>query len=582
MAARAWTPNRRRWVIAPPHPQAGDMARKLRTAPLVAQALCNRGIDDVEAARAFLNPSLNDLHDPLLMGGVDAAAERAARAVERGERIVIYGDYDVDGVAGVAILRSCLAMLGADVHYYVPHRLEEGYGVNAEAVGKIAADGTKLMITVDCGIGAHEPLAAARQAGMDVIITDHHTPGETLPDVEAVVHPNLPGEHYPNPNLCGAGVAFKLAWQIARRVCGQTRVDEPMRNFLLEATCLAALGTIADVVPLVGENRSLAVYGLRGLPATEHVGLRALLDSADLADERLDAYHVGFILAPRLNACGRMGHARLAVELLTNASASRAGKIAAYLAAQNTERQKVERAIAAEAIETVEREQLDAPGRRAIVLGSESWHAGVIGIVASRLVERFARPTILVAFDGDGGQGSGRSVPGFHMRDALAACAEHLETFGGHAMAGGIRVRREKFDAFADALGRYASESVPAEQLDMPLHVDAETTLASLDHTLASHLTRLQPHGEGNPAPLVAVRGCRVVGEPKRMGRTGSVVSVLLRQNGATLRAVGFNMGELAEAIAGVDRVDVAGRPALNTFRGRTNVELQLRDVKWE
>ena len=582
MASRAWRPNALRWVVAPPFQDAEDLARRLGTAPLVAQALANRGMTDAESARSFLNPKLTDLHDPTLLGGVEAAAERIARAVAAGERIVIYGDYDVDGMTGVAILHECLRMLGLAAGFYVPHRLEEGYGVNAEAVGKIVADGADLIVTVDCGISAAEPLAAATRAGVDVIVTDHHSPPEVLPDAAAIVHPRIPGSAYPNADLSGAGVAFKLAWQVARVVCGRDRVDEPMRNFLLDATCLAALGTIADVVPLVGENRSLATYGLRGLPATEHPGLRALLEAAKLTGEKLDAYHVGFLLAPRLNACGRMGHARLAVELLTDAAPERCRSIAEYLNQQNAERQKVERQIAAEAAEMVVERGMDDPDRRVIVLASDDWHGGVIGIVASRLVERFARPAILVAFNGDGGQGSGRSVPGFHLRDALAACSEHLVSFGGHAMAAGIRIERGQVEPFAEALDAYARRNLRPEDLTPSLDIDAETTLAALSYPVVSHLSRMGPFGQGNPPPVVAVANCRVLAPPRRMGRSGGTVSLLLAQNAAKVRAVGFGMGELADHLAGIRTVDVAGVPTLNTFQGVTNVELQLKDVAWQ
>ncbi|HUS90812.1 MAG TPA: single-stranded-DNA-specific exonuclease RecJ [Phycisphaerae bacterium] len=582
MASRAWTPGALRWVLAPPFDGAEAMARRLGVAPLVAQVLANRGLTDVEAAKAFLAPKLSDLHDPLLLPGVVPAAERIARAVAAGERIVIYGDYDVDGMTAVAILHACLRMLGARAEFYVPHRLDEGYGVNTEAVRKIVADGAELIVTVDCGISAAGPLRQATDAGVDVIVTDHHSPPEVLPDVVAVVHPRVPGSEYPNADLSGAGVAFKLAWQVARAVCGRDRVDEPMRNFLLDATCLAALGTIADVVPLVGENRSLATYGLRGLPETTHPGLRALLEAADLTGTKLDAYHVGFLLAPRLNACGRMGHARLAVELLTDAAPDRCRSIAQYLNQQNAERQKVERAIAAEAVEMVVARGLDAPEHRIIVLASEDWHGGVIGIVASRLVDRFGRPAILVAFNGDGGQGSGRSVPGFHMRDALAACSEHLVSFGGHAMAGGIRIERDRIEAFAEAMGAYARQNLRAEDLTACLNLDAEATLASLSYATASHVARMAPFGQGNPEPVVAVRSCQVVGPPRRMGRGGGTASVVLAQNGAKLRAVGFGMGDLADHLVGIHTVDVAAVPRLNTFRGATNVELELKDVAWE
>ncbi|MHC4983577.1 MAG: single-stranded-DNA-specific exonuclease RecJ, partial [Planctomycetota bacterium] len=388
MASCAWRPGSKRWQIADPFPGAEDLARRVGTARLVAQILHNRGIEDPEAACAFLNPKLADIHDPEMLGGVTRAAKRIARAVADKERIVIYGDYDVDGITAVAILLRCIRTAGGDVHYYVPHRIEEGYGVNAAAVRKIIADGTKLMITVDCGISAIAAVSEAAAAGMDPIITDHHSVPEQLPPAFAVLHPALPESDYPNKDLAGAGVALKLAWQVAREITGNCRVGDEWSDLLLDATCLAALGTIADVVPLIGENRALATHGLRGLPASKHPGLRALLSSAHLDGEKLDAYHVGFVLAPRLNACGRMGHARLAVEMLTDVPPERARKIAGHLERQNAERQRVERAITLEAVETVEAQNLADADHRAIVLASENWHGGVIGIVAARLVRR--------------------------------------------------------------------------------------------------------------------------------------------------------------------------------------------------
>jgi len=299
MATRgAWTPRALRWQVAPVFPAARELAGRLGTTALVAQVLANRGLDQPAAAKAFLQPKLTDLHDPALLAGAEQAALLIVDAVRRGRKIVIYGDYDVDGMTAVAILHACLKMLGAKADFYVPHRLDEGYGVNAEAIAKIVADGAEMIVTVDCGISAAGPIASAVAAGVTVIVTDHHSPPEQLPPAAAIVHPRIPAGGYPNPDLSGAGVAFKLAWQIARAACGRQRVDEAMRDFLLDATCLAALGTIADVVPLVGENRSLATYGLQGLPSSKHPGLRALLESADLTGEKLDAYHVGFLLAP--------------------------------------------------------------------------------------------------------------------------------------------------------------------------------------------------------------------------------------------------------------------------------------------
>ncbi|MFW6066206.1 MAG: single-stranded-DNA-specific exonuclease RecJ [Planctomycetota bacterium] len=583
MARRAWRPGTYRWRVAPPREAAAGLARAAGTAPLVAQVLLNRGVSDADSAKAFLDPKLTDLHDPSLLPGAVEAARRIVRAIHDRERIVLYGDYDVDGMTGVAVLYECLRMLGAEPHWYVPHRLEEGYGVNADAVRKLAADGAKLLITVDCGISAVGPLKEAQAAGLDVIVTDHHLPGAELPPATAIVHPSLPGGGYPCEYLAGAGVAFKLAWQVAREACGEKRVDEPMRRFLLNATCLAGLGTVADVVPLSDENRVLAAHGLRGLEATEHPGLRALIDAAGLAGDRLDTYAVGFRLAPRLNASGRMGHARLALELLTRAEPDRCREIADYLNKQNTQRQKVEQEITAQAAEQVVSRGLDGDDHRAIVLGSDNWHGGVVGIVASRLVDRFAKPTVLVSLDGEElAHGSARSIPDFHMRDALAVCAEHLEGFGGHAMAGGIKLRPEKLDAFADAFGRYAGDTLTSEQLRPTLQIDVEAPLRALQYHAVEHLSRLAPFGEGNPRPVVAIRGCEVVNPPKRIGRNGNTASMIIAQNGATMRAVGFSMGDLADLLVGVNRVDIVAEPVINNFRGQTSVELKLRDVAWE
>ncbi len=583
MAARAWKPATRTWTVAPPFDDAADLARAVNTSPLVAQLLANRGITDPDVARRFLTPQLSDLHDPANIPGAAEAAERIAQAARDGKKIIIYGDYDVDGTTAAAILYSVLKLGDANVDTYVPHRLEEGYGVHQDAIQSLIDDGAKLIVTVDCGISAVEPVAAAQAAGVDVIITDHHTPPELLPEATAIVHPAVPAGTYPFPELAGAGVAFKLAWQVARELCGATRVDDIMKQFLLTATCLAALGTIADVVPLVGENRIIAVHGLTGLPRSAHVGLRALIQSAGLDGEKLDAYHVGFVLAPRLNAAGRMGHARLAVDLLTGRAGDRCGEIAEYLAKQNTERQKVERAITNQAVEMVESQGLADDSHQAIVLASPDWHGGVIGIVASRLVDRFNRPALLIAINGEGvGQGSGRSVPGLHMRDALAACDEHLIGYGGHAMAGGLKIDPANIDAFTDAFVDYANANLTPDDLQPTLHLDAETTIAALSFPVVEHLTKMAPFGQANPQPLVALRGCRIVTEPRRMGQKGNTIGLLLGQGSETIRAVGFGMGDLADHLAGVKEIDVAGTPILNSFRGKTNVEFKLKDVVWK
>ncbi|MCY2928399.1 MAG: single-stranded-DNA-specific exonuclease RecJ [Planctomycetota bacterium] len=576
----AWTPRTLQWKVAAPFDGAAELAREAATTPLVGQILHKRGVGTAAEAKAFLDPKLNDLLDPETLPGVVQAAKRIAAAARAKEKIVIYGDYDVDGMTAVAILQAVLKLAGAASDFYVPHRLDEGYGLNSEAVDKIVADGAKLIVTVDCGISAVEPVARARAAGVDVIVTDHHTPGAELPAATAIVHPALAGGGYGNPNLSGAGVSFKLAWQVARELCGEKRVDEPMRKFLLDATCLAALGTIADVVPLVGENRVLAVHGLRGLPASDHPGLKALLASASLGGKALDAFDVGFALAPRLNACGRMGHARDAVELLSGPAPERCAEIARQLADQNAERQRIERQVTQHAIEKVRASGKDVPA--GIVLADESWHGGVIGICAARLVETFGRPTILIATNGVGARGSGRSVPGFNLVSALTACSEHLAGFGGHAMAGGVRIEPGRIEAFAAAFAAYAAAHLPDGAVAPTLAVDADVSLAALNLKAVTHIAKMAPFGEGNPEPVVVLRGCRLMTPPQRMGRNGATVSCLLTQNDARIRAVGFGMGDLADLLVGVNTVDVAGTPVLNTFNGRTSVELHLKDVQWK
>lgn len=572
-----------RWVVAPAWPRAAELARLLRTSPLIAQVLHNRGIDDPAAAKSFLDPKLTDLHPPELLPDIEPAAGRVLQAVHDRERICLYGDYDVDGMTGLAVLFRLLSLLGAEVDYYVPHRLEEGYGVNQDAVEKIAAGGAKLLITIDCGITAVGPLARAKELGLEVIVTDHHAPDEQLPPAAAIVHPGLPGGGYPNADLSGSGVAFKLAWQIAKMHCGGPRVDDRTREFLLEATSLAALGIIADVVPLVGENRVLATYGLRGLPALRHVGIKALLESAKLTGEKLDAYHVGFCLAPRLNACGRMGHARVAVELLARADEARCRRIAESMERANSQRQTVERQIFEQALAMVEEQHLADNGQAALVVYGADWHAGVVGIVASRLVDRFYRPAVVISAANGTAHGSARSIDGFHMRDALAACSTHLTSFGGHAMAGGLKLPTENLPAFAEAFCRHASGVVTEEMLTPAMNIDAEVALPELSHSVVRQLERLGPFGRGNPRPVVVARNCRLLTAPQRMGRTGQTVSFIVAQDAdgaGRLRCVGFGMGELADRLAGVRNIDIAGEAAINRFNGRETVECHLHDVR--
>ena len=583
-------PKPKRWTIPEPDPRAAELARQLKVSAVTAQVLLNRGLAEPDAARAFLTPTLKQLHDPSLLAGLDAASDRIARAVRDKQRVVIYGDYDVDGITATSILWHALRALGGDVHYYVPHRLEEGYGLNADAVAEICDGGAKLIVTVDCGVTAVEPAKVARDRGVDLIVTDHHewrhdAVGQpVLPDCYAVVHPRLPaanGQPYPNPHLCGAGVAFKLAWGVGKAAVSAAKVSDTYKAFLVDATAFAALGTIADVVPLVGENRALAAFGLRGLEQSKLTGIKALVASAGLRGQPLDAYHVGFRLGPRLNAAGRMGHAKLAVEMMTDASPERAAEVAIYLESQNKDRQTTERKILDEAI--VQAEQLggEGDGCRGLLLAGAGWHPGVVGIVASRIVERFSQPAVLVGLTPEGyAKGSGRSVDGFHLADALASFGHLLETHGGHEMAVGLKFKADRLAEVREAFCAYAAEHLTPEQLRPEVKLELSAQLPQVTRALVEDLARMGPFGRGNRRPLVCCRGVTLAGDPRRMGKESAHLSLRLAQGGATMKCVVFNAGPELDAFHHGDRLDVAVEPQLNEFNGNTSVELRAVDVR--
>lgn len=577
----------KRWTIAPLHDAVSTLADRLKVSPLVAQILASRGFTEPDACNSFLRPSLKLLHDPAGIPGLTKAAERIAKSIANKDKIVVYGDYDVDGITATSILWHAIRRLGGVVDYYIPHRIDEGYGLNAEAVAEICDGGAKLIVTVDCGITAIEPAKVAADKGVDLIITDHHewhtgpgTDEPALPPCHAIVHPRLPhdGPAYPNPALCGAGVAFKLAWGIGQAVSGGNRVNDDFRSFLVDATAFAALGTIADVVPLVGENRVLAAYGLGGLKESQLTGIQALIESANLTGQKLDSFHVGFLLAPRLNASGRMGHARLAVEMMTDASPERAIEIATYLEQQNRERQVTERAIVEAAVQQV----LDGKLHEncAIVLGGEGWHPGVIGIVASRLVDKFHRPVVMVALNNGQGQGSCRSIPGFHLARALEACSAHLDGFGGHEMAAGLKVRSENFEAFRQAFYAHARASLSPEQLIPEISLDAEADLQHMTQALVTDLARLGPFGHGNRKPLLACRGLEIAAPPRRVGKTGDHLQIFVKQFGHQMKCIAFGQGKMSDVLRPGTRVDMAVEPTINEFNGRVSVELAVKDLR--
>ncbi len=578
---------RKRWRIRPHDSERiSFLERAAGVAPVVAQMLLCRGIEDPDIAREFLSAKLTSLRDPHDLPGATAAAEMIWQAVQEQKSIAIYGDYDVDGISGTSILLQLLKLLGAKVSYYIPNRLSEGYGLNAEALRKLAAAGTQMVITVDCGIANVEQARTAQELGLQLIVTDHHEFADELPDAAALVHPRLPGTEYPFDGLCGAGVAFKLAWAVCQVACGSERVRADMREYLLQALVFATLGTIADVVPLLDENRILVRHGLVGLKERPSVGLRSMLRIMQLDDGRnLRGSDVGFGIGPRINAAGRLGQARLAVELLTTKDEARADELARYLDELNGTRQSLERSIYLAANKQAT-EEFDPEADPALVLAGRGWHAGVIGIVAGRLAEKFHRPVVLLSLDELGVKpavGSCRSVAGFNLHEALSACAHHFVGFGGHAAAAGVTIEASKIDAFRAEFMEVAADRIRAEQRVAELHIDAETPLSVLTLKALGQLDQLEPFGEGNARPLLCTTGVRLVGAPRKIGGGERHLKLKLSQYGVDLAGIAFGGGEWAEEIASHgDALAVAFHPMVNHFRGRRSVELEVVDWKPE
>ena len=552
---------------------------------LTDRVLAARGLATPDEMQRFLSPSLLGLHDPSGIPDLDRAATRILKAVNADEPIVIYGDYDVDGATATAILYHTITAIAPDARLssYIPHRLEEGYGLNDDALRQLAGEGAKVVITVDCGITATAQAELARSLGLDLIITDHHNPpasADDVPDAYAVVHPRLPGSGYPFGELCGAGVAYKLAWRLCTMSCGSEKLPPPLRTLLVDLLGLAALGSIADVVPLVDENRVIARHGLGRIRTSRIEGLRELVTACRLDSDRVSSEDVGFRLAPRLNACGRMGHARDTVELLTTATGARAREIAEQLSSQNDARRAVEKEILDRACELAEQAGMTGPERRAIVLACEGWHPGVVGIVCSRLVERYARPAILLNRDGNMCAGSGRSLEGFNLHAALDACQEHLATFGGHDMAAGLRLDADRLDAFTDALIDYTNARLTPEDLVRPLSYDTTAELGELTPQAVAQLAELEPFGAGNPPVRVRLAGCRQSAAPLAFGKAGNHLSVHIADERTSLRVIGWRWAERIADLAGKPELDLIVEPKISTFNGQTRVEPVLVDAR--
>jgi len=561
-------------------------AQSDNAAPLLDRVLAARGL--TQQADSFMNPSLKALHEPKLIPDLQRAADRIIEAVKNRETIAIFGDYDVDGVTASAILIHTLRAIDPQLNIisYIPHRVDEGYGLNCDAIRELHSQGVSLVVSVDCGITAHEPAKTAREIGLDLIITDHHNPPasiDDLPDAFAVVHPRRPDSDYPFGELCGAGVAYKLAWHLCTLHCGSERVSPPLRGVLVEMLGFAALGSIADVVPLLDENRVIVKHGLRQIPHARNEGLRALIAASGLDSNKIDTEDVGFRLAPRLNAIGRLGHAAEALELMTNATGSEAARLAQRLSKINDERKSIGEAIYAQAEEMAISAGMVGPEQRAIVLAHDDWHPGVVGIVCSRLVERYARPVILMQRDGDVCKGSGRSIDGFNLHAGLDACTEHLIGYGGHDMAAGMRCQSEQFEHFANAFIAHSNERLTPDDLVNTTRYDTTARVAELTPETVRELERLSPFGAGNPRVQVRVVQAKLNGIPSPFGRGGNHLSLRVcdRDNaGPGWRVVAWNWAKHIDQIPPGAPVELIIEPKISDWNGRISVEPVLVDLR--
>jgi single-stranded-DNA-specific exonuclease len=574
-ASRA--PEERRWVQrrAPVGASPLPLASALGVSEVVAGVLAARGVRAEAEARALLRPSLEQLHDPFLMLGMRESVGRVLRAVDSGERILVYGDYDVDGTTGTVVLRRALEYLGAQTGYHVPHRFTEGYGIRQDVLERANADGYALVISVDCGIRAHEPLEWAKQHGLDVIVTDHHLPDEEegAPPAFAVLNPNQKACAYPDKNLAGVGVAFKLAHALFRERGRESLVP----GFLK----VVAIGTVADVAQLTGENRAIVSLGLKDLHRATNPGLRALLEVSGCGDARtMKAFDLGFRVGPRINAAGRMDAARAVVELFESKDMSEARRIAAHLDARNRERQAVQQEVTERAVA-----ELELTGQEAtavVVVAGEGWHRGVIGLAASKIAEKLHRPAVVISLDEDGaGHGSARSLEGFHMLDALTTCADLLDGFGGHAHAAGLGVRRENVAELRRRLNEYAAGVLCEDEGGVPcLEYDVELPPEALDLELCEELDALEPHGAGWPRPVFVTRDLRVVGEP-RVVKERHLKFNVNTAGGRVHECIWWRAAERGAATPRPgERIELAYAMEANCWNGRTRLQLVVEDLK--
>jgi single-stranded-DNA-specific exonuclease len=567
------TAARKRWVF-PDEPSAAAvdrLCRDLSLPPVLCRLLALRGFGETAAARDFLRPHAGQIHPPTGLAGMGDAVARLARAVRAGETVLVHGDYDVDGICSTALFYRALRMMGGRPVPYVPHRLQDGYDLSDAGIAAAREAGATLILTGDCGIVAHDAVDRAAAAGIDVVVTDHHTPGETLPRAAAVVNPNRRDCGYPDKGLAGVGVAYKVMCALA----AELGLPQERLHALLD---LVAVATIADIAPLAGENRALVRWGLRVLPQTPNPGLRALLRSTGLAGKELTASQVGYVLAPRINAVGRMGEALRGVRLLTTDDPAEAASIAEVLEQENRWRQTVDGQTLREAMAALEA-SYDPDRDRGVVLASEGWHPGVIGIVASRVVERIHRPTVLIALPpGEDGKGSARSIPRFHLYEAMRDCAGLLTRFGGHKHAAGCSIRPENVDAFRAAFDARCRAAMDDDHLVPEVRIDLRVSLEHATLELVRMLRHAGPFGAGNATPVFAATGVSVAGYPKVVGQNH--LKMTLRSGARTVDAIGFGMADRATEPWLAGPLDAAFKLEENTYNGRTSLQARLVDLR--
>jgi single-stranded-DNA-specific exonuclease len=565
----------RRWIIKPADLRAGELATSLGVSPIIANLLIARGHDDVNRAHAFLKPSFEQLHDPFLMKGMPDAVSRVLHAVDEQEPILVYGDYDVDGTTGTAVLLRALKMLGGTVGYHVPHRFTEGYGIQQAALEKAKDEGYKLVVSVDCGIRAHEPLVWARENGLDIVITDHHLPDadEGSPPALAVLNPNQHGCDYPDKNLAGVGVAFKLIQALFRE-----RGKEAVVPGFLK---MVAIGTVADVAKLIGENRAIVSLGLSDLPHAVNHGLRALIDIAGCGDDSdMTAYDLGFRIGPRINAAGRMDAARAVVDLFNAKDKDEARQLAENLDTRNRERMEAQREIFNRAIEEFETGAGREMQTHAAVIAGDGWHRGVIGLAASKIAERLNRPCVVISLDGDIGHGSARSIDAYHLFDGLTACRDLLDKFGGHSHAAGLSIRRERIPELRRRLNEHAASCLTDDDLVPQLCIDAELPARTVNFQLSQDLCALEPFGAGNPRPVFLTKGMRVLNEPQIIKEQHLKLRVAGQDN-RPFEAIWWRGLEESKQLPEINqRLDLAYEFEANRWNGDIRLQLNVKDVR--